>query len=164
MYSVGSNWDSRACVNPLSLTFLRTDPLLFQSSVFFCFISYIYCVQEGFNILFYLCSLHYYFNSQQYMLLGGLFFRECAISDPFNVCTQLSRYDSIVWLPDSWTILVLVFLPFHTFEPVKKFISVNNKCVNVHINISFCVWSNSFAQNECPSPRVTITNVGQVSY
>ena len=62
----------------------------------FCFISYIYCVQEGFNILFYLYSLHYYFNSQQYMLLGGLFFRECEISDPFNVCTQLSRYDSIV--------------------------------------------------------------------
>ena len=40
----------------------------------FCFISYIYCVQEGFNILFYLCSLHYYFNLQQYMLLGGFFF------------------------------------------------------------------------------------------
>ena len=53
----------------------------------FSFISYVYCDQEGFNILFYLCSLHYYFSSQQYVLLGGLFFRECAISDPFNVCT-----------------------------------------------------------------------------
>ena len=55
----------------------------------FCFISYIYCVQEGFNILFYLCSL-LLFNLQQYLLLGGLFFRECAISDPFNVYSAVT--------------------------------------------------------------------------
>ena len=79
---IGSNWDSRACVNPLSPTFLQTDPLLFQSSVFFVLFP-IFIVFRRDSTYFSTCvPFTITLIRKHYMLLGGLFFWECAISDP----------------------------------------------------------------------------------